>query len=58
MLRFNRERQDLFGKVTDLNKAYERAREDLSSQKLKGQGYKEKLRLANNAIKTLTNKVM
>lgn len=41
-----------------MSKGYDRARDELSSQKIKGKGYKEKLRLANNAIKTLSNKVM
>ena len=58
MLRFNRERSELFSKVAELTKGYERTREELTSQKAKGKGYKEKLRLANQAMKTLTNKVM
>lgn len=45
-------------KIAELSKGYDRARDELSSQKIKGKGYKEKLRLANNAIKTLSNKVM
>jgi chromosome segregation ATPase len=58
MLRFNRERSELFSKVAELTKAYERTKDELIIQKSKGKGYKEKLRLANQAMKTLTNKVM
>ena len=58
MLRFNRERGDLFSKVAELTKAYERTKDELINQKSKGKSYKEKLRLANQAMKTLTNKLM
>ncbi len=58
MHRFNRERSEMFTKVAELSKAYERTKDELINQKTKGKGYKEKLRLANQAMKTLTNKVM
>ena len=58
MIRYNRERNDLFSKVAELTKAYDRTRDELINSKGKGNGYKEKLRLANQALKTLTNKVV
>jgi hypothetical protein len=47
MHRFNRERSEMFTKVAELSKAYERTKDELINQKTKGKGYKEKLRLAN-----------
>jgi hypothetical protein len=58
MIRYNRERNELFSKVAELTKVYDRTRDELINSKAKGNGYKEKLRLANQALKTLTNKVV
>lgn len=58
VMRFNRERSEFISKLAEVTKALDRTRDELISSKNKGRQYKEKLRLANQAIKTLSNKVM
>ena len=55
---FSRDRSDLVNRIAELSKMVDRTRDELVESKTKGRQYKEKLRLANTAIKQLSSKVM
>ena len=44
-------------RYSDVARGYEKAKDDLGDQRNKVKQYKEKLRLANSAIKTLSSKI-
>ncbi len=55
---FSRDRSELVNRIAELSKIVDRTRDELVEAKTKGRQYKEKLRLANTAIKQLGSKVM
>jgi uncharacterized coiled-coil DUF342 family protein len=58
VFKWKRERQELIQRVGELGNQAQKIKETLDSQKGKCRQYKEKLRLANKTIKTLTGKVV
>jgi hypothetical protein len=58
MARSKHERSDLAQRYSDISRSYDKTKDDLAEQRSKVKQYKEKLRLANSAIKTLSNKIV
>ena len=56
-MRWKQERQDLVQKINEFSRAVDKVREDGSKNGSKCKQYKDKLRLANNSIKILSQKV-
>jgi len=56
--RWKQERAEIIAQNANIGKAVDKLREEVNSQRAKSRGYKDKLRLANSAIKTLSNKIV
>jgi uncharacterized coiled-coil DUF342 family protein len=56
-MRWKSERSDLHQKLNEFTRALEKVRDEGSKNAAKCRQYKDKLRLANNSIRILTQKV-
>jgi len=56
-MRWKQERSDLHHRLNDFSRAHEKLKDDASKYKGSSKQYKDKLKMANNTIRTLSQKI-